>query len=92
MRKFNETLKEIGVLKQENKSKIRTVKLHLLRNEIDNFTVSLDYKKGRIYPGIDEIESFEHDNLYIFFETKDLAEIGEKIQTLKNALREAIEA
>lgn len=91
MKNFIETLKEIEVLKQENKSKIRTVKLHILRDIIDNFKVSLDYKKGRINPGIEEIESFERDNLYSFFGTENLDEIKEKIQTLKKVLREAIE-
>lgn len=92
MKTFNETLKEIAILKEENKSKIRSVKLHMLKSEINNFETSFEYKKGRIYPGISEVESFEHDNLYQFFESEDLNEVGKRIRALKSALREASEA
>ena len=46
MKNYIETLKAIEILKQENKSKVRTVKLHLLKGEIENLETTLEYKKG----------------------------------------------
>jgi len=90
MKNYSETLKAIEILKQENKSKVRTVKLHLLKDEIDNLETTLEYKKGRIYPGINIVESYENDNLSDFFGTEDLDEIEKEVKELKRALREAM--
>ncbi len=90
MKNFEETLNEIGTLKTESKSNVRSAKLHILKNEIEYFETSLAYKKGRIYPGIDEIASFEHDNLFEFFGNEDLAEIGKRIVLLRRLIREAM--
>jgi len=91
MKSYSETLKAIEILKQESKSKVRTVKLHLLKDEIDNLETTLEYKKGRIYPGINEVESYEHDNLSEFFGSDDLSEMEKGVQTLKKAIREAMD-
>jgi len=90
MKNYSETLKAIEILKQENKSKVRTVKLHLLKEEIDNLETTLEYKKGRIYPGINIVESYENENLSDFFGTEDLDEIEKEVKELKRALREAM--
>ncbi len=92
MKTFSETLKELEVLRGENKSKVRTVKLHLLKAEIDNLETTLEYKKGRIYPGINVVESYENDHLNEFFGTEDLGEFEKGIKSLKKAFREAMEA
>jgi len=90
MKNYSETLKAIEILKQENKSKVRTVKLHLLKEEIDNLETTLEYKKGRIYPGINIVESYENENLSDFFGTEDLDEIEKEVKVLKRALWEAM--
>ena len=90
MKNYSETFKAIEILKQENKSKVRTVKLHLLKDEIDNLETTLEYKKGRIFPGINIVESYENENLSDFFGTEDLDEIEKEVKALKRALREAM--
>lgn len=91
MKNYTETLKAIEILKQENKSKVRTVKLQMLKAEIDHLETTLEYKKGRIYPGINIVESYENENLRDFFEKENLDEIEKDVRSLKRALREAIE-
>jgi hypothetical protein len=91
MKNYTETLKAIEILKQENKSKVRTVKLQMLKAEIDHLETTLAYKKGRIYPGINIVESYENENLSDFFGTEDLDEIEKGVRSLKRMLREAIE-
>jgi len=91
MRNYIETLKAIEILKQENKSKVRTVKLHLLKGEIENLETTLEYKKGRIYPGINVVESYENDNLNEFFGSDDIDQLEKGVRSLKKALREAME-
>ena len=44
-----------------------------------------EYKKGRIYPGINEVESYEHDNLSEFFGSDDLSENGERGSDLEES-------
>ena len=89
MKNYNETLKELDILKHERETRIKKVKLQLIKEEINNLEVSLDYRRGRIYPGIDEIESFENDDLYDYFGSDDHDEIERGIKTLKKAFREA---
>lgn len=91
MKNYTETLKAIEILKQENKSKVRTVKLQMLKAEIDHLETTLEYKKGRIYPGINIVESYENENLSDFFGTEDLDEIEKDVRFLKRTFREAIE-
>ena len=90
MKNYDETLKAIEILKQENKSKVRTVKLHLLKDEIDNLETTLEYKKGRIYPGINIVESYENNLLNDFFQSDDMDYFERGVKILKNAIREAM--
>jgi hypothetical protein len=92
MKNYGETLKAIEILKQENKSKVRSVKLHLLKEEIDNLETTLEYKKGRVYLGIGEVASYENNLLNDFFESDDIGEFEKGVKSLKKALREAMEA
>jgi|GEM_PF-3537049 len=89
MKNYDETLKELDILKHERETRIKKVKLQLIKDEINNLEVSLNYKRGRIYPGIDEIESFENNDLYDYFGSDDHDKIERKIKTLKGAFREA---
>ena len=92
MKNYDYTLNAIEILKQENKSKVRTVKLHLLKDEIDNLETTLEYKKGRIYPGINIVESYENNLLNEFFGSDDMDYIERGVKVLKNAISEAIKA
>ena len=92
MKNYDYTLNAIEILKQENKSKVRTVKLHLLKDEIDNLETTLEYKKGRIYPGINIVESYENNLLNEFFGSDDMEYIERGVKVLKNAISQAIKA
>ncbi len=92
MKNYDYTLNAIEILKQENKSKVRTVKLHLLKDEIDNLETTLEYKKGRIYPGINIVESYENNLLNEFFGSDDMDYIERGVKVLKNAISQAIKA
>ena len=89
MKNYSEKLNQIETLKREGKSKIKIVKLMMLKDEINKLEESLNYKKGRVYPGIDENESLEHDNLFEFFGGENLDDIEKGIKLLKKVLTEA---
>ena len=92
MKNYDYTLNAIEILKQENHSKVRTVKLQLLKDEIDNLETTLEYKKGRIYPGINIVESYENNLLNEFFGSDDMNYIERGVKVLKKEISEAMKA